>query len=151
MLGMINTLFCTDRLTTPTTPHSRTTWPRSGRCLGWTDILLTKAPCWKEKPSLQGYPKRLCGFSKHHQGLSEAILTGKGSISDFFPVPPAHHRVTKCDTAREKLLGTIGDLFEVSLALEENIIPEYLTSRTFKNCSYWLSRIYIWNFLFCLV
>ena len=47
---MIDILFCTDRLTTPT-PHSRPTWPRSGRCLGWTDIPLTRAPCWKEKPS----------------------------------------------------------------------------------------------------
>ena len=47
-------------------------------------------------------------------------------------MPPAHHRVTRCDTAWEKLLGTIGDLFEVSLALEENIVPEYLTSRTFE-------------------
>ena len=59
-------------------------------------------------------------------------MLGKESISDFFPVPPAHHRVTKCDTAREKLLGIIGDLFEVSLALEENIVPEYLTSRSLK-------------------
>ena len=66
----------------------------------------------------------------------------------LFPVPPAHPRVTKCDTARENLLGIIGDLVEVSLALEENIVPEYLTSRTFEICSYLLSRIYIWNFLF---
>ena len=50
----------------------------------------------------------------------------KESITDFFPVPPAHSRVTKCDFAREKLLGILGDLFEVSLALEENIVPEYL-------------------------
>ena len=56
-------------------------------------------------------------------------MLGKESISDFFPVPPAHHRVTKCDTAREKLPGIIGDLFEVSLALEENIVPEYLTKQ----------------------
>ena len=47
-------------------------------------------------------------------------------------MPPAHHRVTKCDTAREKLLGTIGDLFEVSLALEENIVPEYLTQQNLR-------------------
>ena len=59
-------------------------------------------------------------------------MLDKGSISDFFPVPPAHSRVTKCDIAREKLLGLIGDLFEVSLALEENIVPEYLTSRSFE-------------------
>ena len=47
-------------------------------------------------------------------------------------MPPAHHRVTKCDTAREKLLGTIRDLFEVSLTLEENIVPEYLTQQKLR-------------------
>ena len=59
-------------------------------------------------------------------------MTGKGSISDFFPVPPAHSRVTKCDIAREKLLGILGDLFEVSLALEENIVPEYLIQQNLR-------------------
>ena len=59
-------------------------------------------------------------------------MLGKESISDFFPVPPAHHRVTRCDTAWEKLLGTIGDLFEVSLALEENIVPEYLIEQNLR-------------------
>ena len=63
-------------------------------------------------------------------------MLGKGSISDFFPVPPAHSRVTKCDIAREKLLGIIGDLFEVSLALEENIVPEYLTQQNLRDCSF---------------
>ena len=55
-------------------------------------------------------------------------MAGKGSISDFFPVPPAHHRVTKCDIAREKLLG----ILEVSLALEENIVPEYLIQQNLR-------------------
>ena len=32
----------------------------------------------------------------------------------------------------ETLLGIVGDLFEVSLALEENIVPEYLTSRNLE-------------------
>ena len=99
------------------------------------------------EPSLQGYLRLLRGSSEHHQGLSEAILTGKGSISDFIPVPPAHHRVTSCDTAREKLLGIIGDLFEVSLALEENIVPEYLIQQKLRDLFICLLlRIYIWNF-----
>ena len=59
-------------------------------------------------------------------------MLGKGSIFDFFPVPPAHHRVTKCETAREKLLGIIVDLIEVSLALEENIVPEYLIQQKLR-------------------
>ena len=50
----------------------------------------------------------------------------KESITDFFPVPPAHYRVTRCDTALKHLLGIIGDLLDVSPALEEHIIPEYL-------------------------
>ena len=59
-------------------------------------------------------------------------------------MPPAHHRVTRCDTAREKLLGTIRDLFEVSLALEENIAPEYLTQQNLRELFICLLlRIYI--------
>ena len=77
------------------------------------------------EPSLRGHLKLLRGSSELHRAYLRPIVLGKESISDFFPVPPAHHRVTKCDTAREKLLGIIGDLFEVSLALEENIVPEY--------------------------
>ena len=77
-------------------------------------------------------------------------MLGKGSISDFFPVPPAHPRVTKCDIAREKLLGLIGDLFEVSLALEENIVPEYLIQQKLREMFFVSYREYIvWNLLFC--
>ena len=79
-------------------------------------------------------------------------MLGKGSISDLFPVPPAHSRVTKCDIAREKLLGILGDLFEVSLALEENIVPEYLIEQNLRDCSFVSYREYIfWNLLFCLI
>ena len=47
-------------------------------------------------------------------------------------MPPAHPRVTKCDIARENLLGTIGDLLDVSLALEEYIVPEYLIEQNLR-------------------
>ena len=60
----------------------------------------------------------------------------KESITDFFPVPPAHHRVTKCDIAREKLLGILGDLLDVSPALEEHIVPEYLIQQNLRDCSF---------------
>ena len=67
-------------------------------------------------------------------------------------MPPAHPRVTKCDTAREKLLGTIGDLFEVSLALEENIVPEYLIQQKLRDCSFVsYLRIYILELIILLV
>ena len=77
----------------------------------------------------------------------------KESITAFFPVPPAHHRVTRCDIAREKLLGLIGDLLDVSLAQEESIVPEYQTSRSFENCSF-VSYLIIYTlelFSFCLI
>ena len=51
---------------------------------------LPEPPVGRRNP-LQGYLRLLQASSERHQGLSEAILTGKGSISDFFPVPPAHH------------------------------------------------------------
>ena len=41
-------LFCTDRLTW-TMPHSRTTWPRSGRCPRQADTP-PRAPCWWKNP-----------------------------------------------------------------------------------------------------
>ena len=78
-------------------------------------------------------------------------MLGKGSISDFFPVPPAHSRVTKCDIAREKLLGILGDLFEVSLALEENIVPEYLIQQKLRDCSLSPIENIFWKLLFCLI
>ena len=76
--------------------------------------------------SLQGYLRLLRGSSELHRAYLRPIVLGKESISDFFPVPPAHPQVTKCDIAREKLLGILGDLLDVSLALEESIVPEYL-------------------------
>ena len=49
--------------------------------------------------------------------------------------------------AQEKLLGIGGDLFEVSLALEENIVPEYLIQQKLRDLFICLLlRIYIWNF-----
>ena len=104
------------------------------------------------EPSLQGYLKLLRGSSELHRAYLRPIVLGKGSISDFFPVPPAHHRVTKCDTAWEKLLGTIGDLFEVSLALEENIVPEYLIQQKPQDLFICLLlRIYILELIILLV
>ena len=32
------------------TPHSRPTWPRSGRSPRQTDTPLTRAPCWRKNP-----------------------------------------------------------------------------------------------------
>ena len=124
-------------------PQSRSTW---GSIQRQTAIPLTRAPVGGE-PSLRGHLKLLRGSSELHRAHLRPIVLGKESISDFFPVPPAHHRVTKCDTAREKLLGIIGDLFEVSLALEENIVPEYLIQQKLRDLFICLLlRIYIWNF-----
>ena len=128
-------------------PHSRSTWGSKGK-----QLYRLPEPLLVGEPSLQGLPRLLWGSSELHRAYLRPIVLGKGSISDFFPVPPAHSRVIKCDIAWEKLLGILGDLFEVSLALEENIVPEYLIQQKLRDCSFVSYREYIfWNFLFCLI
>ena len=87
---MIDILFCTDRLHW-TTPHLRPTWPRSGRCLGWTDIPLTRAPCWKEKPSPGHHtaPRRFQAslwLFRSSSGLSWCVISpGRPSSQSSWP------------------------------------------------------------------
>ena len=75
----------------------------------------------------------------------------KESITAFFPVPLAHHRVKRCDIAWEKLLGTIGDLLDVSIALEETSSQSTWSSRSLRIVLLSLMIIYILELFFLLV
>ena len=70
------------------------------------------------EPSLQGYLRLLRDSSERHQGLSEAILIGEESISDFSHVPPVFDESTfeslDVTIAREKHRPRVPDPAEAS-------------------------------------
>ena len=112
---MINTLFCTDRLTA-TTPHSRPTWPRSGRCLGWTDIPLSQGPLLERRNPLPGIIL-LWGLFQASLGLLWSHCGSSGVHLDSAEVSLAQedHRLRAPNQAEDTRLYLSGSFEKINI------------------------------------
>ena len=92
-----------------------------------------QSPCWErwENYLSKGILRALELFLAS-QGLAEANRVGQGVHHCLLPCassPPSSHKVWHCSGETSRHLG---DLLDVSLALEENIVPEYLIEQNLR-------------------